>query len=193
MKFINLVLEFPFRPLWFLKRQTDVTYGHRLRKTWYPVRSALIKPQIDRLVIGWVTTSESRLLYVFHFFASKLFFLIFVQPTLLRFALLTGARFFEGNEMKVSICSLVFPEALHIITREVRRFPGNLFFIFEPQKTKIKDHNKIKPYPVEVVIFWYFPKISDIIDRIEGMTVPGIYVEISRTFCNNSVFQSRFT
>ncbi len=47
------------------------TYDHRLRKTWYPVRSALIKPQIDRLVVGWVTTSESRLLYVF------LLFLIF--------------------------------------------------------------------------------------------------------------------
>ena len=43
----------------------DSTYDHRLRRTWYPVRSALIKPQIDRLVVGWVTTSESRLLYVF--------------------------------------------------------------------------------------------------------------------------------
>ena len=43
------------------------TYDHRLRKTWYPVCSALIKPQIDRLVVGWVTTSESRLLYVFAF------------------------------------------------------------------------------------------------------------------------------
>ncbi len=43
------------------------TYDHRLRKTWYPVRSALIKPQIDRLVVGWVTTSESRLLYVLFF------------------------------------------------------------------------------------------------------------------------------
>ena len=40
-------------------------YGHRLRKRWYPVRSALIKPQIDQLVVGWVTTSESWLLYIF--------------------------------------------------------------------------------------------------------------------------------
>ncbi len=43
------------------------TYDHRLRKNWYPVRSALIKTQIDRLVVGWVTTSESRLLYVLIF------------------------------------------------------------------------------------------------------------------------------
>ena len=40
------------------------TYDHRLRKTGHPVRSAIHKPQIGRLVVGWVTTSESLLLYV---------------------------------------------------------------------------------------------------------------------------------
>ena len=48
--------------------QRIVTYDHRLRKTGHPVRSAIHKPQIGRLVVGWVTTSESLLLYVFALF-----------------------------------------------------------------------------------------------------------------------------
>ena len=44
------------------------TYDHRLRKTGHPVRSAIHKPQIGRLVVGWVTTSEYLLLYVFELF-----------------------------------------------------------------------------------------------------------------------------
>ena len=40
------------------------TYDHRLRRIGHPVRSAIHKPQIGRLVVGWVTTSESLLLYV---------------------------------------------------------------------------------------------------------------------------------
>ena len=40
------------------------TYDHRLRRTGHPVRSAIHKPQIGRSVVGWVTTSESLLLYV---------------------------------------------------------------------------------------------------------------------------------
>jgi hypothetical protein len=43
------------------------TYDHRLRRTGHPVRSAIHKPQIGRLVVGWVTTSEYLLLYVFAF------------------------------------------------------------------------------------------------------------------------------
>ena len=45
------------------------TYDHRLRRIGHPVRSAIHKPQIGRLVVGWVTTSEYLLLYVFGFFA----------------------------------------------------------------------------------------------------------------------------
>ncbi|KAE9381042.1 hypothetical protein N431DRAFT_391899, partial [Stipitochalara longipes BDJ] len=41
-----------------------VTYDHRLRRIGHPVRSAIHKPQIGRLVVGWVTTSEYLLLYV---------------------------------------------------------------------------------------------------------------------------------
>src|SRR3954452_14619814 len=41
------------------------TYDHRLRRIGHPVRSAIHKPQIGRLVVGWVTTSEYLLLYVF--------------------------------------------------------------------------------------------------------------------------------
>ena len=44
------------------------TYDHRVWKTGLPVRSAVLKPHAGRLVVGWVTTSESRLLYVFLLF-----------------------------------------------------------------------------------------------------------------------------
>ena len=40
------------------------TYDHRLMRTGHPVRSAILKHQIGRSVVGWVTTSESLLLYV---------------------------------------------------------------------------------------------------------------------------------
>ena len=42
-----------------------VTYDHRLRRIGHPVRSAIHKPQIGRLVVEWVTISEFLLLYVF--------------------------------------------------------------------------------------------------------------------------------
>ncbi|PVH75431.1 hypothetical protein DL98DRAFT_427501, partial [Cadophora sp. DSE1049] len=49
-----------------------VTYDHRLRNLGHPVRSAVLKPQIGGLVVGWVTTSEYPLLYVFAvFFAGQ--------------------------------------------------------------------------------------------------------------------------
>jgi hypothetical protein len=41
-----------------------VTYDHRLERTGHPVRSAIHKLEIGRLVVGWVTTSEYLLLYV---------------------------------------------------------------------------------------------------------------------------------
>jgi hypothetical protein len=46
------------------------TYDHRVWKTGLPVRSAVLKPHAGELVVGWVTTSESSLLYVvcIHFF-----------------------------------------------------------------------------------------------------------------------------
>jgi hypothetical protein len=40
------------------------TYDHRVWKTGLPVRSAVLKPHAGWLVVGWVTTSESQLLYV---------------------------------------------------------------------------------------------------------------------------------
>jgi hypothetical protein len=49
-------------------KQRAFTYDHRLRRTGDPVRSRILKPQIGRLVVGWVTTSEYLLLYVFYFF-----------------------------------------------------------------------------------------------------------------------------
>ena len=52
----------------------DDTYDHRVWKTGLPVRSAVLKPHAGELVVGWVTTSESSLLYVFAiFFGSESF------------------------------------------------------------------------------------------------------------------------
>ena len=48
-------------------QRTSVTYDHRLKRTGHPVRSAIHKLEIGRSVVGWVTTSESLLLYVFVF------------------------------------------------------------------------------------------------------------------------------
>ena len=53
-----------------LNSNNIVTYDHRLRRIGHPVRSAIHKPQIGRLVVGWVTTSEYLLLYVFAFLVS---------------------------------------------------------------------------------------------------------------------------
>ena len=44
------------------------TYDHRVWRTGLPVRSAVLKPHAGKLVVRWVTTSESLLLYVFVFF-----------------------------------------------------------------------------------------------------------------------------
>ena len=52
------------RGISFWQDQTT-TYDHRVWKTGLPVRSAVLKPHAGRLVVGWVTTSESLLLYVF--------------------------------------------------------------------------------------------------------------------------------
>ncbi|KAJ6183815.1 hypothetical protein N7519_005116 [Penicillium mononematosum] len=41
-------------------------------KTGLPVRSAVLKPHAGELVVGWVTTSESSLLYVFFFLQSPI-------------------------------------------------------------------------------------------------------------------------
>ena len=52
------------------------TYDHRTLKIRLPVRSAIYKQCTGGLVVRWVTTSESPLLYVFvhHFFALVLLF-----------------------------------------------------------------------------------------------------------------------
>jgi hypothetical protein len=49
------------------RRYTTSTYDHRLERTGHPVRSAIHNLEIGRLVVGWVTTSEYLLLYVFAF------------------------------------------------------------------------------------------------------------------------------
>ena len=52
----------------FLSSCMSSTYDHRVWKTGLPVRSAVLKPHAGELVVGWVTTSESSLLYVFAFY-----------------------------------------------------------------------------------------------------------------------------
>ncbi|KAF1848485.1 uncharacterized protein K460DRAFT_280964, partial [Cucurbitaria berberidis CBS 394.84] len=41
------------------------TYDHRILNSALPVRSAVLKQDTGGLVVRWVTTSESPLLYVF--------------------------------------------------------------------------------------------------------------------------------
>ena len=48
------------------------TYDHRVWRTGLPVRSAVLKPHAGRLVVWWVTTCESLLLYVFVFLFLRL-------------------------------------------------------------------------------------------------------------------------
>ncbi len=49
----------------------SVTYDHSFRIIALPVRSAVLKPVNGGLVVRWVTTGESPLLYVFAlYFAS---------------------------------------------------------------------------------------------------------------------------
>ncbi len=51
----------------------STTYDHRHQRTGHPVRSAIHKLVIGRLVVGSVTTSESLLLYVFAFLHISIF------------------------------------------------------------------------------------------------------------------------
>jgi hypothetical protein len=48
----------------FAKDLETSTYGHSQLKTGHPVRSAIHKQMNGRLVLRWVTTWESLLLYV---------------------------------------------------------------------------------------------------------------------------------
>jgi hypothetical protein len=59
--------ELTFEILIIQSRSMIVTYDHRHQRTRDPVRSPLVKLVTGRLVVGSVTTSEHRLLYVFAF------------------------------------------------------------------------------------------------------------------------------
>ncbi|KAJ6190490.1 hypothetical protein N7519_000511 [Penicillium mononematosum] len=50
-----------------LNPRHDILLFHPVWKIGLPVRSAVLKPHAGELVVGWVTTSESSLLYVLCF------------------------------------------------------------------------------------------------------------------------------
>jgi hypothetical protein len=56
----------------FAKNLKQSTYGHSQLKTGHPVRSAIHKQLNGRLVLRWVTTWESLLLYVLHVVLSRM-------------------------------------------------------------------------------------------------------------------------
>ncbi|KAK3692681.1 hypothetical protein B0T22DRAFT_22334 [Podospora appendiculata] len=59
-------------PSYITMASHSITYDHTHLRTRHPVRSALDKQVRARLVVGWVTTSESLVLYVFlSFFLSS--------------------------------------------------------------------------------------------------------------------------
>jgi len=53
--------------LYIIRLQLIFAIDHRVWKIGLPVRSAVLKPYAGRLVVGWVTTSESLLLIVLLF------------------------------------------------------------------------------------------------------------------------------
>ena len=61
------VLGQSLTPTYFVPMLRTSTYDHRVWRTGLPVRSAVLKPHAGKLVVRWVTTSESLLLYVFVF------------------------------------------------------------------------------------------------------------------------------
>ena len=54
-----------FQAIWRSQMTGSFTYDHRTLKIRLPVRSAIYKQCTGGLVVRWVTTSESPLLYVF--------------------------------------------------------------------------------------------------------------------------------
>ncbi|KAF2030899.1 hypothetical protein EK21DRAFT_64671, partial [Setomelanomma holmii] len=54
----------------------STTYDHRILRTGLPVRSALLKQDTGGLVVRWVTTGESPLLYVLAIFLAPIYPLI---------------------------------------------------------------------------------------------------------------------
>ncbi|KAH4896932.1 hypothetical protein HBI80_199340 [Parastagonospora nodorum] len=59
-----------------MKQEVSSTYDHRALNTRLPVRSAIFKQRTGGLVVRWVTTGESPLLYVFVIFCSSLLTLL---------------------------------------------------------------------------------------------------------------------
>ena len=55
----------------YFGKSRSFTYDHRALKTRLPVRSAIYKQCTGGLVVAWVTSSESPLLYVFAFFGGQ--------------------------------------------------------------------------------------------------------------------------
>ncbi|KAJ9483967.1 hypothetical protein VN97_g9422 [Penicillium thymicola] len=82
------------------------TYDHRVWKTGLPVRSAVLKPHAGELVVGWVTTSESSLLYVFVF---VLYTSILNPPSTFKQRLLGGC-----HVMQYIYRSLAYLSTMHI-------------------------------------------------------------------------------
>jgi hypothetical protein len=62
-----LSLHDTFRQYILFVKTKSCTYDHRILRALLPVRSAYIKQDTGRLVVRWVTTGESLLLYVFAF------------------------------------------------------------------------------------------------------------------------------
>jgi len=57
----------------------DIRYIHRQLKIGDPARSRIHKQLTGSLVVGWVTTSESVLMYLSQSFASPLHFVLVIS------------------------------------------------------------------------------------------------------------------
>ncbi|TVY60755.1 Telomerase reverse transcriptase, partial [Lachnellula suecica] len=109
------------------------TYDHRLRRIGHPVRSAIHKPQIGRLVVGWVTTSEYLLLYVYFLF---FFFLaIFCSWFIMR----PGAN--ESDSLKIQLQPM-YHDTSHNSLRTVH---SNISSAFVETAEKLYVYAKLLP------------------------------------------------
>src|SRR3954471_24035589 len=82
----------------------SATYDHRVWRTGLPVRSAVLKPHAGKLVVRWVTTSESLLLYVVFLLGALSFWGILNGPHIL----LNGPRPFTLSIIRPHAV-IVFP------------------------------------------------------------------------------------
>ena len=110
------------------------TYDHRVWRTGLPVRSAVLKPHAGELVVRWVTTSESSLLYVFVLFFLHFMFLMFWIERYRRSYVLSRSIFISPRRRRLILCTVkpllsrIILQVVHEALREVQQSRNETHF-----------------------------------------------------------------